>query len=265
MNEGRDVKDWFTVERIDEMTYAISEYNHWEQVHSFLLIGSKKAALIDTGLGIENIREVVAKLTEKEIIVLTTHVHTDHIGGHGLFSDIRVHEMDADWLRNGIIGRALCDIRNELIRDVNKPDLPIEFDVNNYYPFLGEPKEIFKDKDLIDIGSRSIEVIHTPGHSPGHCCFLDVSNRYLFTGDLLYTTMPVSAFYPSTSPKDLLDSWDRISLLTSINRLMPSHYSLSLNPVMLKELKSATKYLRDNKLDRFGSGTHYFNNFSVKF
>ena len=41
---------WFTIQKIDEKTYAISEYGHWEKVHSFLLIGSEKTALIDTGL-----------------------------------------------------------------------------------------------------------------------------------------------------------------------------------------------------------------------
>lgn len=49
----RDV--WFTVQKIDSMTFAISEYGHWEKVHSFLLIGAEEAVLIDTGLGIDNI------------------------------------------------------------------------------------------------------------------------------------------------------------------------------------------------------------------
>lgn len=52
------IKDrWFTVTEIDPTTYAISEYGHWEKVHCFLLLGQKQAALIDTGLGIDNIKE----------------------------------------------------------------------------------------------------------------------------------------------------------------------------------------------------------------
>ena len=42
---------WFTVEPIDNQTYAISEYGHWEQVHSYLFIGNEKGALIDSGTG----------------------------------------------------------------------------------------------------------------------------------------------------------------------------------------------------------------------
>ena len=45
---------WFTVEQIDCNTFAISEYKHWEETHSYLLCGEKMAVLIDTGLGISN-------------------------------------------------------------------------------------------------------------------------------------------------------------------------------------------------------------------
>ena len=76
------MKDWFTVEKIDEDTYAISEYQHWEETHCYLLCGTKRALLIDTGLGVANIKEVVDKLTMLPIFVVTTHVHWDHIGGH---------------------------------------------------------------------------------------------------------------------------------------------------------------------------------------
>ncbi|ANF47463.1 hypothetical protein AZK53_17820 [Priestia megaterium] len=55
------IKDsWFTVQTIDDKTYAISECGHWEKVHSFLLIGENKAVLIDTGLGIDSIMYLVA-------------------------------------------------------------------------------------------------------------------------------------------------------------------------------------------------------------
>jgi hypothetical protein len=55
------IKDsWFTVQTIDDKTYAISECGHWEKVHSFLLIGENKAVLIDTGLVIDSIMYLVA-------------------------------------------------------------------------------------------------------------------------------------------------------------------------------------------------------------
>ena len=88
------MKDWFTVEKIDEDTYAISEYQHWEETHCYLLCGTKRALLIDTGLGVANIKEVVDKLTMLPIFVVTTHVHWDHIGGHQYFENIGVHILE---------------------------------------------------------------------------------------------------------------------------------------------------------------------------
>jgi glyoxylase-like metal-dependent hydrolase (beta-lactamase superfamily II) len=99
--------DWFTVQQIDHSTYAISEYGHWEKVHSFLLIGEHNASLIDTGNGIDNIKRVVDQLTDLPIIVITTHVHWDHIGSHGQFDEIYVHEAEMNWLLEGMPG-LLC-------------------------------------------------------------------------------------------------------------------------------------------------------------
>ncbi len=57
------MNSWFTVEEIDNDTYAISEYQHWEETHCYLLCGEKEAVFIDTGLGVSTIKAVVDKLT----------------------------------------------------------------------------------------------------------------------------------------------------------------------------------------------------------
>ena len=57
------MNDWFTVKVIDAQTFAISEYQHWEETHCYLICGQEKAFLIDTGLGICNIRSVAHRLT----------------------------------------------------------------------------------------------------------------------------------------------------------------------------------------------------------
>ncbi len=86
------MNEWFTIGKIDNTTFSISEYKHWEQTHSYLLIGEKKALLIDTGLGVSNIKNVVLSITNKPIQAVTTHVHWDHIGGHKNFDNIAVYE-----------------------------------------------------------------------------------------------------------------------------------------------------------------------------
>lgn len=83
------MNEWFTVERIDAQTFAISEYQHWEETHCYLLCGQDRSALIDTGLGVSNIQCVVDRLTTLPVTVLTTHVHWDHIGGHGFLTALQ--------------------------------------------------------------------------------------------------------------------------------------------------------------------------------
>ena len=69
------MNDWFTINQIDKETYIISEYRHWEETHCYLLNGSKRSLLIDTGLGISDIHEQVIKLTDKPIVAVATHIH----------------------------------------------------------------------------------------------------------------------------------------------------------------------------------------------
>lgn len=60
-----EMDDWFTLERIDEDTDILSEYRHWEETHCYLLRGRERSLLIDTGLGICDIRQAVDRLTDR--------------------------------------------------------------------------------------------------------------------------------------------------------------------------------------------------------
>ncbi|MEC5425692.1 MBL fold metallo-hydrolase [Virgibacillus sp. C22-A2] len=256
--------DWFTVKQLDEETFAISEYGHWEKVHSFLLIGKERAALIDTGLGIDTIKRITDQLTDLEVIVITTHVHVDHIGSHGDFNTILVHEAEADWMINGIKGLSIEQIRKDISRDITIPT-PATFNPDTYTPFQGNPTRTLVDGDTIDIGNRSLSILHTPGHSPGHICIVDNQRGYLFTGDLLYTGTSVYAFYPTTDPVDLVNSFERITYLKGINKIFGSHNQLGLEVSMLTEVREAVKELREKDVIRHGTGIHKFKNFSVQF
>ena len=92
---------WFTVDRIDEDTYIISEYRHWEETHCYLLNGSGRSLLIDTGLGICNIYDEAVKLADQPVTAVATHIHWDHIGGHKYFPDFYAHEEELGWLSGG--------------------------------------------------------------------------------------------------------------------------------------------------------------------
>ncbi|MEK4714297.1 MBL fold metallo-hydrolase [Sporosarcina sp. FSL K6-5500] len=259
------IKDsWFTVQAIDDTTFVISEYGHWEQVHSYLLIGENQAVLIDTGLGIDSIKRITDQLTNLPIIVLTTHVHWDHIGSHGEFEHLYVHKDEEDWLINGIQKLSIEQIRKDVSRDITIPK-PATFNPETYKPFQGIPTGLLYDGDEINIGNRLLTVYHTPGHSPGHVSILDTKNGYLFTGDLLYDRTPIYAFFPTTNPIDLVESLEKISKIPHVTKIFGGHNTIGLHADVLKEVKNAVRVLRDNDLVRFGTGLHTFKGFSVQF
>lgn len=259
------IKDsWFIVEEINPRTFAISEHGSWEKVHSFLLLGDTEAVLIDTGQGIDNIKRVTDQLTELPIRVLTTHVHFDHIGSHGEFDQIYVHKEDADSLINGVEGVSLDEIRGEICRNLIRRT-PDSFDLNTYIPYQGEPTGLLEDGDLIDIGDRQLEIYHTPGLSPGHICIFDVTYGYLFTGDILYNQTPISTYYPSASPSDLVESLEKICDIKGVSMVYGSHNTLGLDIEVLEETREAIEYLEQNNLVKFGSGLHAFETISFLF
>lgn len=221
------MSDWFTVEKIDDSTFAISEYRHWEETHCYLLLGNKKAVLIDTGLGVSNIKSVTDMLTSLPITVVTTHVHWDHIGGHRFFDDIAVHEAEAEWLSDKF-PIPLQAVKANLLREAC--EFPEDFDADKYSIFSGTAQTILHDNDRLDLGGRRLEVIHTPGHSPGHCCFFEQERGYLFSGDLIYKGC-LYAFYPSTDPLLFRQSVRKVQSL-EISQVLPGHHQLHI-PVSL--------------------------------
>ena len=230
--------NWFTVDQIDSSTYIFSEYRHWEETHCYLLNGTERSLLIDTGLGIRNIRELAERYTDRPIAAVATHVHWDHIGSHRYFPDFYAHEDELDWLSGGF-PLPLSAIR-EMVLD--RCDAPDDFDINSYEFFQGTPTRVLADRDIIGLGGRSVEVLHTPGHSPGHMCFWEAERGWLFTGDLAYKDM-LLAYYPSTDPEAYLASLERVAALPA-ERVFPAHHSLDMSPEILVRMRDALRQLK---------------------
>ena len=250
--------DWFTVETIDQDTFVISEYKHWEETHCYLLCGTKKAVLIDTGLGVADIKRVVDVLTDLPIEVITTHVHWDHIGGHSLFDNIGVHKEEVSWLSEEF-PLPLQVVKNNL---VCKPcDFPRDFCIEEYKIFKRKPQVIVKDGDCIDLGNREIEVIHTPGHSPGHCCFYEPDRRYLYSGDLIYKGC-LDAYYPTTNPIQFYESVKRIQGY-QISRIMPGHHQLDIKSTIVDEIAAGFWQIKRSAKLQHGSGLFDFGDFQI--
>lgn len=148
------MEDWFTVEAIDEDTFAISEYKHWEETHCYLICGTEKVVLIDTGLGIGNIKTVVDSLTPLPVMAVTTHVHWDHIGGHKYFENIAVHEAEKDWLSVRFPIPLQVVKRNLMCKPF---DFPKDFILDDYQIFTGIPQQILHDGGCLDASYPSTD------------------------------------------------------------------------------------------------------------
>lgn len=252
------VKNWFTVEKIDADTFAISEYGHWEETHCYLLCGTKKAVLIDTGLGIANIKKITDSLTVLPVMVVTTHIHWDHIGGHKYFDNIAVYEAEKDWL-SVKFPIPLQTVKNNLM--CRPCDFPPDFHVDNYQIFQGIPQKILNDRDCIDLGNRKLTVIHTPGHSPGHCCFYESERNYLFSGDLIYSGC-LDAFYPTTDPLLFWQSVKKVKSL-EVKRILPAHHQLNIPISIIGRIDKAFHELADKGILKQGAGIFDFGDFQI--
>ena len=253
------MSNWFTIEKIDAQTFAISEYKHWEETHCYLLCGQERAILIDTGLGVSNIKKVVDTLTKLPVMAVTTHVHWDHIGGHRYFDNIAVHESEKNWI-SVKFPIPLQVVKNNLTKF--PCEFPTEFDIDNYKIFKGKPQRVFSDGDLLDLGNRKIQVVHTPGHSPGHCCFYESDREYLFSGDLIYKGC-LYAFYPTTDPQLFYNSIKRVQRY-KITRILPGHHQLDIPVSLIDEIeKGFAQIERSGKLKQ-GNGVFEFKDFQIQ-
>jgi len=252
------MKEWFTIDKIDGATYIISEYRHWEETHCYLLIGSERCLLIDTGLGICNIHEQVRKLTDKPVIAIASHIHWDHIGGHKYFPDFYAHRAELSWL-NGEFPLPIKVVRDMVI---DRCDLPDGYDVGRYEIFQGTPTKILDGGEVIDLGGRMIQTLHTAGHSPGHLCFWEQERGYLFTGDLIYKGTLFS-YFPSTDPEEYLNSLEKVAALPA-KRLFPAHHSLDIQPEIAIEMRDEFRELKSQGKLRHGAGTFSYGEWAVR-
>lgn len=249
---------WFTVEQIDDNSFTISEYRHWEEPHSYLLCGSDAALLIDTGLGVASIRQLTDRLTPLPISVVLTHAHWDHIGGLNQFQDFAVHEAERSWLAEQF-PLSVEAVRASLMKEPCA--FPADFLPERYCLFRGEPRRLLRDGECLRFGGRELLVLHTPGHSPGHCCFYEPARGYLFTGDMIYQGC-LDAFYPSTDPQQFYQSAKRLQGL-DVRRILPGHHALEIPISLLADVEAGLARLeRAGKLCH-GSGRFDFGSVQI--
>ena len=253
---------WFEVYKIVPGVFAIYEPHQFEEVISYLVIGSQKALLFDTGMGIGNIKAVVEGLTELPVSVVNSHTHNDHVGDNWRFPD--VYGMPTAFTRTNANG-STADAQAELAPGQVCGTLPAGFDAKSYRIRAFHISHWLKDGDKINLGDRTLEVISTPGHTPDSIALLDQRNGLLFTGDTFYLG-PIYLYRPETDLDAYVLSVKRLAELTPrLQLLLPAHNVPVAQPEYLPRVLDAIQQVRHGQskpVSRDGQSEYMFQDFS---
>jgi hydroxyacylglutathione hydrolase len=131
---------------------------------------TRQAAAIDPGGDADRILSVLGKDNLKLAVIINTHGHFDHVGANMALkqatgAQLMIHTLDAPMLAHAPQAAAAWGLRAD-----DSPD----------------PDRLLEDGETIDCGDLQFNVIHTPGHSPGGCCFYIKAENALFVGDTLF-------------------------------------------------------------------------------
>jgi glyoxylase-like metal-dependent hydrolase (beta-lactamase superfamily II) len=235
---------WFEVYRIRSDVYAFYEPGQFEEVISYLLLGGERAALIDTGMGIGNIRRLAEEFTAMPITVVNTHSHYDHVAQNYLFNSVALCEASCS-RRVSENGYGVHKMKPFLAREMLSRELPEGFDVGHYHVPPFKVTRWLKDREEIELGNRKLDVVHTPGHSPDSICLLDRNSRLLWTGDTFYP----GAIYVHMPDSDLGEFIKSYQTLVALSKyydiLLPSHNEPRVDKKMLGEVLRAAQEIRD--------------------
>jgi hydroxyacylglutathione hydrolase len=188
--EGRWFEEYFLVQSIGQDTYAIGEPRYYQGNYSYLIIGSKRAILFDSGSGLKDIAPVVRSLTKLPVTILPSHLHFDHVGGLGHLDKIAL--VDDPALRSRIKNSELTLDRYELLGFADRLPTKI-FRVDEWWPA----------DTTIDLGGRSVLLLRTPGHTPTSISLYEKDRGLLFSGDFIYPNW-LYAFLPGASRSQYL-------------------------------------------------------------
>jgi glyoxylase-like metal-dependent hydrolase (beta-lactamase superfamily II) len=244
------------VMRIDTLDGGdfLAEPGHWQHVISYLIIGAEKSVLFDTGMGISDISAVVKKLTDTEIMVVNSHAHFDHIGDDWRFPEIYIYADDhaVEVLKRGHSHDMLL-FDSDPDKFLKRP--PSSFDPQNYKikPVGSEKIQQLADGDVIDLGNRKLEILHTPGHTNDSLVLFDRENRALFTGDTFYPDS-LFAFMEGEWGQSDLSVYEKTmqqlaELVPGLDYVYPCHAKPLVDPAMLIDAAKAFHIVNRGKAD----------------
>src|SRR6266540_145690 len=168
------------------------------------LEGREEALVVDPGFFPDRVRDLLRAAGKRPVAVLATHGHYDHVGS----------------------AAALCG--SELPLYIHKDDElaltdPRAWGAGFVTEAVGRPDDVrtLSDGDVLDVAGFSLEVLHTPGHTPGSVCF--TAGDFVFTGDLVFRGAIGRSDFPNSSFEDMEASLRRFLALPDPVAAYPGH------------------------------------------
>ena len=176
----------YEVFQIHEDTWRIEDGG----VRFFLLSGTERAMLIDTGMNVTNAKEIAVSLTDKPVSLLNTHADRDHTGCNEQFAEFYMHpDEEPLYRRSGKAGKVVPVV----------------------------------DGDTLNLGERELRIIHLPGHTPGSIAVLDAKCRVLISGDPIQEHGRIFMFGSHRNMNDYIRSLERLESYTDqFDEIWPS-------------------------------------------
>jgi glyoxylase-like metal-dependent hydrolase (beta-lactamase superfamily II) len=205
--------------------------------HHYLIRAAHRDVLIDSGLDQDflSLQEQLLSLGLKvrDIdLVINTHEHLDHIGANRYFQEtafIAAHRFAATKI-------TLEDHYVTLYRSGDRNEVPLHIHL------------WLENRSLFDLGSHTLEVVHTPGHTSGSICIYEFKTKVLFSGDTVFAGGTLSYIAESGSVGDYVNSITRLEA-RKISKIFPGHGDICQNPEqdLSQAIINAKKLLRGER------------------
>ena len=253
------MQDGLSVAPIDDSFWRITEPGYARPSHCYLIAGTERAALIDSGLGMLDIRATVEELTTLDVVVLQTHAHPDHAGGSHRFDRVYAHPQAVEKLR---IGWSNMELRYTL--ETYFKDRPLAAAVDPETFTISPCAEVLEldNRGVVDLGDRQLDVFFTPGHAPDNVSFLELERGWLFTGDSILKGQ--IAIEDSRAYRRSLGELVKLADLAAA--LYPGHGESPIEPGFVRRVRQGfTDALADRTPSGFlaGFATFQFDDFGI--
>lgn len=222
--KGEEKMVFFSHEKISPSIIRIRDGS---DVCEYLIIGKERAALIDTGYGIGDLKGYIETLTDKPYEVFITHGHVDHAAGAAQFSKVRMNLEDMETEKRH------CTL--EFRRSVLESQTSLRLPENEFLPQRTESFEPLEDGDVYDLGGITLRWIHVPGHTKGTMAVLIEEERVIMLGDACGVGVLLSL--PESESVDVyLESLKKVQLYESLyDKVLRQHGTCYSTPHVVED------------------------------